>query len=224
MPRNWEEHYGNPANLNFDPAPLLVEVADRLPPGRALDLGCGPGRNAIFLAEQGFEVDAVDLSATAIEWARERARAAEVNVSLYCADAFTLEALTGPYHLIYDSGCFHHLPPHRRISYLALLERTLASGGFFGLSCFAAGSMGSELSDVDLYRQGQLHGGVAYTPESLRWIFSQLTEIALRRMKDEPPDSPWFGEPFLWAGLFRRGPGGQDSSGSRDEEGGAEGT
>jgi hypothetical protein len=66
--------------------------------------------------------------------------------------------------------------------------------------------MGSELSDVDLYRQGQLHGGVGYTPESLRWIFSQLTEIALRRMKDESPDSPCFGEPFLWAGLFRRGP------------------
>jgi SAM-dependent methyltransferase len=208
----WDRFYADRSR----PVPFFVDKPDetlvsycesgQIRPGRALDLGCGPGRNAIFLAEQGFEVDAVDLSATAIEWARERARAAEVNVSLYCADAFTLEALTGPYHLIYDSGCFHHLPPHRRISYLGLLERTLASGGFFGLSCFAAGSMGSELSDVDLYRRGQLHGGVGYTPESLRWIFSQLTEIALRRMKDESPDSPSFGEPFLWAGLFRRGP------------------
>ena len=45
-----------------------------------------------------------------------------------------------------------------------------------------------------------------YTAESLRWIFSELTEIALRRMNDESPDSPRFGESFLWACLFRRGP------------------
>jgi hypothetical protein len=146
------------------------------------------------------------LSPPASAGAREPPRAANVDIRLYCADAFTLDALIGPYQLIYDSGCFHHLPPHRRISYLALLERTLAAGGFFGLSCFAAGSMGSELSDVDLYRQGGLHGGVAYTPDSLRWIFSQLTEVTLRRMNDQSPDSPSFGKPFLWAGLFRRDP------------------
>jgi SAM-dependent methyltransferase len=210
--RWWDAFYADRSR----PVPFFVDKPDeslvsycdsgQIRPGRALDLGCGPGRNAIFLAAQGFEVDAVDLSPTAIAWARERARAADVDISLYCADAFTLDALTGPYQLIYDSGCFHHLPPHRRISYLALLERTLAPGGLFGLSCFAVGSMGSDLSDVDLYRQGRLHGGVAYTPDSLRWIFSELTEVALRRMNDESPDSPRFGEPFLWAGLFRRGP------------------
>jgi hypothetical protein len=49
-----------------------------------------------------------------------------VTVDFRCGDAF---AATGPYDLIYDSGCLHHLPPHRRISYLALLERALAPGG-----------------------------------------------------------------------------------------------
>ncbi|WP_327010211.1 class I SAM-dependent methyltransferase [Dactylosporangium sp. NBC_01737] len=171
--------------------------------GRALDLGCGPGRNAIHLAARGFTVDAVDLSPAAIAWAGDRAREAGVEVRLMRGDAFTLD-LPGPYDLVFDSGCFHHLPPHRRVSYLALLERVLAPGGLFGLTCFAAGAMGSELSDADLYRHGRLHGGVAYTPESLRHIFAGLTEVEVRRMRDEPEDSPYFGEPFLWTALFRR--------------------
>jgi len=52
VPRNWEEHYAT-AGLDLDPAPLLVEVADRLPPGRALDLACGSGRHALYLARGG---------------------------------------------------------------------------------------------------------------------------------------------------------------------------
>ncbi|RZS34705.1 methyltransferase family protein [Herbihabitans rhizosphaerae] len=174
-----------------------------LVPGRALDLGCGPGRNAVHLASHGFTVDAVDLSPTAIEWARERATTTGVDVRFHRGDAFTAE-LTGPYDLIYDSGCFHHLPPHRRVSYLDLLDRCLAPGGHFALTCFAEGSMGSELPDADLYRHGGLGGGLAYSSESLRWIFSTLTEITLRRLNDEPSESPWFGEPFLWTALFRR--------------------
>lgn len=100
------------------------------------------------------------------------------------------------------------LPPHRRVGYLALLERLLAPGGLFGLTCFAAGAggMGSELSDADFYREGAgLRGGLAYPPEALREIFSPLTEVELRRMRDEAEESDRFGEPFLWTALFRRG-------------------
>ena len=49
------------------------------PIGRVLDLGCGPGRNAIWLARQGYSVDAIDLSCAAIQWGRERASAANVD-------------------------------------------------------------------------------------------------------------------------------------------------
>jgi SAM-dependent methyltransferase len=174
-----------------------------LTPGRALDLGCGPGRNAIHLAAAGFAVDAVDLSPAAIEWGRERARERGVEVAFRRADAFATD-LDGPYDLVYDSGCLHHLPPHRRVSYLALLDRHLAPGGHFALTCFAAGAMGSQTPDADLYRAGRLEGGLAFTPESLRWIFADLTEVELRRMHDEPPESTLFGEPFLWTALFRR--------------------
>lgn len=177
----------------------LVSYLDRglISPGRALDVGCGPGRNALYLASAGFAVDAVDLSPAAIAWAEDRAREAGAKVRFHCGDAFALTAtnLGDPYDLIYDSGCFHHLPPHRRISYLALLDHVLASGGHLALSCFAAGEMGSEFSDVDFYRRSGLEGGLAYTSDSLRWVFSHMTEVELRRMHDEPLDSPTSASP-----------------------------
>ena len=188
----------------------LVSYTDRglLSPGRALDLGCGPGRNALHLASLGFRVDAVDLSSAALAWAGERAREAGADIRFHHGDAFALAEteLAGPYDLVHDSGCFHHLPPHRRVSYLAFLERVLAPGGHFSLTCFAAGEagMGSELPDASFYDGTGLRGGLAYTPESLRRIFSGLTEVEFRRMNDEPAESTRFGEPFLWTALFRR--------------------
>jgi SAM-dependent methyltransferase len=206
----WDDFYADRSrDVPFfvaKPDENLVSYVDQglIAPGRALDVGCGPGRNALYLASVGFQVDAVDLSAAAIDWARDRAREVGAEVRFQCGDAFTAADLAGPYDLVYDSGCFHHLAPHRRISYLALLDRALAPGGRFGLSCFAAGGMGSERPDADFYRHSRPDGGLAYTPESLRWIFSHLTEVELRRMRDEPPESPRFGEPFLWTALFRR--------------------
>ncbi|MFK4595543.1 class I SAM-dependent methyltransferase [Streptomyces pristinaespiralis] len=210
----WDGFYGDrskPVPFFVDkPDENLVSYLDRglIAPGRALDLGCGPGRNALYLASLGFQVDAVDLSAEAISWAEERARESGAGraVRFHRGDAFALDPAEfgGPYDLVHDSGCFHHLPPHRRVSYLQLLDRVLAPGGRFSLTCFASGAMGSELPDADFYGQSRLHGGLAYTPESLRWIFSDLEEVELRRMRDEPAESPCFGEAFLWSALFRR--------------------
>ncbi|GGY24127.1 class I SAM-dependent methyltransferase [Streptomyces omiyaensis] len=210
----WDGFYadrGRPVPF-FVPKPdeNLVAYAERgllAGGGRALDLGCGPGRNALYLASLGYEVDAVDLSATAIRWARERAReAGATGVRLRCGDAFAAGTVEGPYDLVYDSGCFHHLPPHRRVSHLALLDRVLAPGGLFALTAFAAGEggMGSERPDADFYRAGALEGGLAYTDTALRAVFGDLAPLELRRMRDEPADSPRFGESFLWTGLFRR--------------------
>ncbi len=188
------------------PDESLASYLDRglLTPGRALDLGCGPGRNAIHLASLGFEVDAVDLSSTAVVWGEERAREAGADVRFHCGDAFTAELELGRYDLVYDSGCLHHLPPHRRVSYRDLLDRVLVPGGHLALTCFAAGAMGSELPDDEFYREGRLHGGLAYTPDALRWIFSDFTEVEMRRMEEQPPDGPLFGLPFLLSALFRR--------------------
>ncbi|WP_066588832.1 class I SAM-dependent methyltransferase [Cellulomonas timonensis] len=174
------------------------------PGTRVLELGCGPGRNAVWFAQQGAEVDALDLSGAALDWARERAQEAGVSVRFAQSDIFAWPDGREPYDVVYDSGCFHHLPPHRRISYRALLESMVRPGGSFALACFAAGAMGSEAPDADLYREGGLGGGLAYSDDELRHTFGWLDEVELRRMRDYPDDSPVFGEPFLWAGLFRR--------------------
>ncbi|MET9338513.1 class I SAM-dependent methyltransferase [Nonomuraea sp. NPDC003804] len=166
----WDDFYtdrSKPVPFFADkPDESLVSYLERgmLRPGRALDLGCGPGRNAIHLASLGFEVDAIDLSPTAVAWAEERARTAGADVRFHCGDAFTADLRPGRYDLVYDSGCLHHLPPHRRVSYLNLLDRLLAPGGHLAITCFASGAMGSELQDEEFYRDGRLHGGLAYTP------------------------------------------------------------
>ncbi len=118
-------------------------------------------------------------------------------------DAFTLD-VQEPYDLVYDSGLFHHLPPHRRLSHRWLLERALRPGGAFGLVCFAWGAMGTEAPDADLYRAGRLAGGVAYRDDDLRRLLGWLDEVELRRMRPQPAGSVTFGEDFLWTGLFRR--------------------
>jgi SAM-dependent methyltransferase len=104
VPRNWEEHYAQAAEIDFTPAPLLIEAAEMLPPGRALDLASGPGRHALYLAGLGWSVAAVDASAAAIRILRERAAASRLTVDTYVADlesgGFRIEP--GTYDLICD--------------------------------------------------------------------------------------------------------------------------
>ncbi|MEU6676125.1 class I SAM-dependent methyltransferase [Streptomyces sp. NPDC046925] len=73
--RFWEQHYRARPAATARVNPLLAETAAPLRPGAALDLGCGAGGDALWLAEQGWQVTAVDISTTAVERIRDRARA-----------------------------------------------------------------------------------------------------------------------------------------------------
>jgi len=84
--RNWEAHYEQAAEIDFAPASLLVEAVEMLPPGRALDLACGPGRNALFLGGLGWSVAAVDSSPAAIRILRERAAVSRLRIEAQVAD------------------------------------------------------------------------------------------------------------------------------------------
>jgi SAM-dependent methyltransferase len=75
----WEEHYTEQDRVWSGRANVrLTEVAGALPPGRALDLGCGEGGDAMWLAEQGWRVTAVDISQTALDRAAADARARNI--------------------------------------------------------------------------------------------------------------------------------------------------
>jgi len=108
-------------------------------PARALELGCGEGRNAIYMAGRGIGVTAVDISTVAIKHARKIAKKRKANVDFLAENIFKMNLERHRYDFVYDSGCFHHLTPHRRLSYLDLLDHALAPGGYFGLTCFAWG-------------------------------------------------------------------------------------
>ncbi|WNM26542.1 class I SAM-dependent methyltransferase [Demequina capsici] len=209
----WDTFYGDrDKRIPFfadKPDESLVSLIDggRVRPGqRALDLGSGPGRNALHLASHGVRVDAVDLSGEAVAWGRERAAGRGLDVQFVCGDAFSLPpvALPGPYDLVYDSGCLHHLAPHRRIGYLRLLERVLAPGGLFAVTCFVRGEMGSSAPDEQLYLDGRFEAGMGFAADDLRWIFSDFEEVEIRPMEPQGEDSATFGEPYLMYGLFRR--------------------
>ncbi|RDI36434.1 class I SAM-dependent methyltransferase [Falsibacillus pallidus] len=208
----WNEFYTNrEKNIPFFaniPDENLVSYFDSglLTPGKVLELGAGPGRNAFYLAQKGSEVDAVDLSKEAIKWGKERASESKLPVNFIQGDIFELEIEKNSYDIIYDSGCFHHIAPHRRMSYLDLLQKALKPGGYFAITCFAAGGQygGSEISDWEVYRLRSLKGGLGYTEERLKTIFSGFQLIEMRKMEPMEEGNPTFGIQDMWTALFQK--------------------
>ena len=101
---SWDERYRRGEHLNDSPADLLVQFASAQPPGHALDLASGPGRNALFLAGRGWRVTAVDSSVVAIGILTKQVRALRLPIDARVADLekgeFEIEP--GVYDLICD--------------------------------------------------------------------------------------------------------------------------
>jgi SAM-dependent methyltransferase len=101
----------------------LVEGNDSepaLPAGAALELGCGTGDAAIYLAKQGWQVTAVDFVPTALDKARTKAHVEGVDVNFVHADVRHLRqaGITGPVQLIVDNGCLHNMNDDDRDAYV----------------------------------------------------------------------------------------------------------
>jgi SAM-dependent methyltransferase len=105
----WEGFYEDRDRWPSRPNGVLVDEAGALAPGRALDLGCGHGGDAIWLAERGWRVTAVDLSANALERAAERARDAGVGDAIEWQQRDLATGLpAGEWDLV--SACYLHAP------------------------------------------------------------------------------------------------------------------
>ena len=106
--------------------------AGDIPPGAALDLGCGTGTNAIFMAQQGRQALGLDFVPEAISKARSKAQQAGVaeRAQFQVADVTRLKELDlPPSGFALDMGCFHGLNPDGQLSYVEGLAKTLVSGG-----------------------------------------------------------------------------------------------
>ena len=99
--KRWDKRYRErKPDLILDANTILKKYLHFLPKGKALDLGAGEGRNAVFLAEHGFEAEAVDISPIAISRVRKSARARGVTIKAVAADLDTYPILPGQYDVI----------------------------------------------------------------------------------------------------------------------------
>jgi SAM-dependent methyltransferase len=163
---------------------------------RVLDVGCGAGRNTRWFAEQGATVDGIDLAADLLDTLRPTMPGA---VTLTAVDVLRDPLPAGEYDVVYDSGCFHHIAPHRRITYLQRVLPLVRPGGRFGIVAFAAERMETP-SDLDVVTTGDTYGGMTFSVEDLRTIFGALTPIELRAVR--PDREGTFAADFLNAALF----------------------
>jgi len=118
--------------------PELVELVEsgQVPPGRALDIGCGTGTNAVFLARRGFDVVGADVAWVAIRRAQRKARDAGVSATFWVGEAIKLGTPSGPplgdpFDLAVDIGCFHSIQAIHREAYASMLRRVLREGGYY---------------------------------------------------------------------------------------------
>lgn len=132
----WYRH-GTPPWVG-GPRPELVRLVtdDTLTPGSAIDLGCGVGDNAIFLAQHGFTVTGVDFADAAIARANAKARDAGVAVSFIRDDLTRLRHVRGPFDLLVDYGTLDDLDSRGRDAYLREVVALTRPGTRFLLWCF----------------------------------------------------------------------------------------
>ncbi len=161
--------------------PEIVALADRLPPGRALDLGCGTGTTSLYLASRQWQVTGIDFIPAAIRRACDRARAAHLSVDFHVADVTRIDFLDGPFDLAIDIGCLHSLAPNQQQGYAKSLAKLTQPGALYVLYAFMP---------------GYIHGRrVGLTQDDLTRRFGHafyIETVIGGQDKGSGPDSAWY--------------------------------
>ena len=123
-----------------------------------LDVGCGRGDNAIYLAGRGFHVTGVDVSRAAIVSARRKALSAGVDTEFKVLDAFLLKNLKMRFDTVIDYGLFHQFDGEDRARYVNSLRDVCKHGGLLVLQCFSDQGGKAEHFGPRLVSQDEIHG------------------------------------------------------------------
>lgn len=170
---NWKQLYQeknvesmawfNP-DLDADLEQALTKL--NLHQGTALDLGTGPGTQAMVLAERGFKVTATDISNAAITRAEAIAKAKNLDIT-WKQDDILNSNLEQQFDFVFDRGCFHVFHPEQRQDYLRIVASLIKPKGYLFLKCFS-------------HLETRESGPYRFTPQEISEIFSsQFNLISL---------------------------------------------
>ncbi len=170
--------------------PEIVAIAAELPPGKALDLGCGTGTNVRYMLEHGWEADGVDFVQQAVDMAMARAKLADFpqeRFGFFCHDVTRLDECNGlraPYDLVIDIGCGHGVPTDKEAKYAADIAGLLAVGGTYMLYA----------------HQPTEERAIGWRPDDIQRIFSKHLDIVWQAISNDTTN----GWPSGWYRMVKR--------------------
>ena len=128
-------YMGMPPWEQEEARPLIKKLTEFGLNGKILDVGCGTGKNSIYIADQGFEITGIDFSEMAIQKARENAKKVGSTANFFVRDFFELPKDGKKYETIIDCGLYHTLTNKLKENYTDIIEELLNHGGKFYLFC-----------------------------------------------------------------------------------------
>lgn len=178
---DWDRRYEERELVwSAEPNRFLVSETEALPPGRALDLACGEGRNALWLAERGWRVTAVDYSGVALEKANRIAARRGVEADWVAANLLEYEPEPGAYDLVIVF--YLQIPAGERRQVLAKAAGAVAPGGTFLL-------VGHDLRNLAVGWGGPSEASVLYTPDEIAADLPGLEIEKAERVYRRPEDA-----------------------------------
>jgi SAM-dependent methyltransferase len=161
------------------PPEILVDLIDSdvIRPCKAVDLGCGTGNYAIYLAGRGFRVTGIDISPTAIGIARENAKSKGARCDFIVADVLgDLQEVGRTFDFAYDWELLHHIFPEQRTKYVENVSRLLKPNGRYLSVCFSEKNL--QFGGSGKYRETPLGTVLYFSSESeLRDLFEPYFQI-----------------------------------------------
>lgn len=193
---SWDAAYRGGNRPNWDagrPSGELQRIVEKgiVRAGRAVDLGCGSGTDAIYLASKGFEVTAIDIAPTALNQGKLKAEKAGVKVRWLLADVLAIPNLQ-PYNFIFDRGCYHEVRSEGAKAYVDTIRKLSKTGTQFLLLA------GNPNELMQKYSPPQV------TEEEIRADFSPLFDfewIGETRFETSQPQNLG---PLAWSVMMRR--------------------
>jgi SAM-dependent methyltransferase len=192
-----------PWNVETPPEALVALVeSGSIRPCRTIDLGCGAGNYAIYLAGLGFDVTGVDSSKTAIRIAEKNAREKGVRCRFIVADLLgDLHELSGTFDFAFDWELLHHIFPEDRETYVRNVHRILNPGATYLSVCFS--EQDPQFGGTGKFRRTPIGTTLYFSSESeLRDLF--LPYFVIRELKTIEVGGKYGPHQAVYASLERR--------------------